>query len=80
MADQRILARRVTAIVATAISIFSLGAKAGDVPPLTDPPTGTYQRGKLVWIDLLTVDLAAARRFYGALFGWTFTDFGDRSG
>jgi len=77
MTDRRLLARRFIGIVATVISVFSLVAMAGDVPPLTDPPTGTYQRGKLVWIDLLTVDLPAARRFYGALFGWTFTDFGD---
>ncbi len=70
------------------IAIFSLGAMAGasagagasDVPPLTDPPTGTWQRGKLVWIDLVTVDLPAARRFYGALFGWTFTDSGTGRG
>ena len=28
--------------------------------------------GKVVWNDLVTDDLAAARRFYGGLFGWTF--------
>jgi len=28
--------------------------------------------GKLVWHDLITDDLEAARRFYGDLFGWTF--------
>ena len=28
--------------------------------------------GKLVWYDLITDDAAAARRFYGGLFGWTF--------
>jgi predicted enzyme related to lactoylglutathione lyase len=30
--------------------------------------------GKVVWNDLITDDAAAARRFYGALFGWTFED------
>ena len=84
MTDRRPLARRFTgmiaAVTALAIALLSLGATAADVPPLADPPTGTWQRGKLVWIDLLTVDLPAARRFYSALFGWTFTDFGDRSG
>jgi predicted enzyme related to lactoylglutathione lyase len=28
--------------------------------------------GKVVWSDLVTDDLAAARRFYGELLGWTF--------
>jgi predicted enzyme related to lactoylglutathione lyase len=28
--------------------------------------------GKVVWNDLVTDDLEAARRFYGELFGWTF--------
>jgi len=76
MTDRRPPPRRFTTMVAAVIAVVSLGAMAADVPPLTDPPTGTYQRGKLVWIDLLTVDLPAARRFYGALFGWTFEDFG----
>jgi uncharacterized protein len=30
--------------------------------------------GKVVWNDLITDDLDAARRFYGELFGWTFED------
>ena len=30
--------------------------------------------GKVVWNDLITEDLDAARRFYGELFGWTFED------
>lgn len=28
--------------------------------------------GKIVWNDLITEDIDAARRFYGELFGWTF--------
>ena len=30
--------------------------------------------GKVIWNDLITEDLAAATRFYGELFGWTFED------
>lgn len=80
MTDRRTLARRFMALAAAAISAYSMLAIASDVPPLTNPSTGTYQRGKLVWIDLLTVDLPAARRFYGALFGWTFADPGEGPG
>lgn len=36
--------------------------------------------GKMVWNDLITDDLDAARAFYGALFGWTFEDAGQRHG
>jgi predicted enzyme related to lactoylglutathione lyase len=30
--------------------------------------------GKLIWAELVTPDLAAAKHFYGGLFGWTFDD------
>lgn len=30
--------------------------------------------GKLIWHDLVTEDLDAARHFYGGLFGWTFEE------
>jgi predicted enzyme related to lactoylglutathione lyase len=38
--------------------------------PLSEEPL----TGKFVWHDLMTDDIAAARRFYGGLFGWTFRD------
>lgn len=42
------------------------------VPPVTPHSTGEQHVGKWVWFDLLTHDAAAAERFYGELFGWTF--------
>jgi hypothetical protein len=36
--------------------------------------------GKFVWHDLVTEDIDAARRFYGALFGWTFEPAPRRDG
>jgi uncharacterized protein len=45
-------------------SVAAAQAQGAPVPP--DPP------GKFVWFDLLTDDAAAARNFYGALFGWQF--------
>lgn len=44
------------------------------LPPLNDPPVDTRLPGKFVWTDLVSPDLAAARRFYGELFGWSFVD------
>jgi uncharacterized protein len=44
-----------------------------EVPPLMEPPAGEHP-GKLIWAELVTPDLAAAERFYGGIFGWTFHD------
>jgi predicted enzyme related to lactoylglutathione lyase len=45
-----------------------------ELPPLVQPASGEHHPGKVVWTDLVTSDLAGAKRFYGELFGWTFTD------
>lgn len=50
---------------------------AAGVPPVTDQPTGVHQPGKLVWADLLTDDVEAAKTFYGAVFGWEFRSSDD---
>jgi predicted enzyme related to lactoylglutathione lyase len=44
------------------------------IPPVTAEPTEFALPGKFVWIDLVTQDVAAAKRFYGDLFSWTFRD------
>jgi predicted enzyme related to lactoylglutathione lyase len=31
-----------------------------------------HHPGKIIWADLVTPDMAAAQRFYGGMFGWTF--------
>lgn len=50
------------------------------LPPLTQPDSGEHHVGKVIWADLVTPDLDAAKRFYGTLFGWTFRDVpGDRN-
>jgi predicted enzyme related to lactoylglutathione lyase len=65
---------RVYAPAAALILIMQTAVAA--LPPITETPTGEYRRGKFVWIDLVTTDVEAARRFYGGLFGWTFADLG----
>jgi predicted enzyme related to lactoylglutathione lyase len=42
------------------------------LPALNSPPSGEHHAGKIVWLDLVTPNLAAAEKFYGTLFGWTF--------
>ncbi len=33
-----------------------------------------YEPGQFSWVDLMTRDTAAAKSFYGELFGWTSED------
>jgi predicted enzyme related to lactoylglutathione lyase len=44
------------------------------LPPLIQPASGEHHEGKVIWADLVTPDVAAAKRFYGELLGWTFND------
>ena len=47
------------------------------VPPLVEPATQEHHVGKIVFVELVTPDLAAAKQFYQGLFGWTFRDVED---
>jgi predicted enzyme related to lactoylglutathione lyase len=46
------------------------------VPPLSNTGSGRLP-GKFVWADLVTDDVAGARKFYGHLFDWSFENAGD---
>ncbi|WP_354642151.1 VOC family protein [Kitasatospora camelliae] len=39
-----------------------------------------FVEGAPCWVDVTVPDLAAGRRFYGELFGWTFKDSGEEYG
>jgi uncharacterized protein len=41
---------------------------------------GRYAEGEPCWAEVTAADIGAAKRFYGAVFGWTFVDTGDRYG
>jgi uncharacterized protein len=45
-----------------------------ELPPLVQSAKAEHHPGKIIWADLVTTDLPGAKRFYGALFNWTFTD------
>jgi uncharacterized protein len=61
-------------LVAGAAIAYRADVAGFDLPPLTDPPVQEHHEGKVIWAELVTPDLAAAKRFYGGLFGWTFED------
>lgn len=44
------------------------------VPPVLSPPSTEHHPGKFVFATLVTPDMAAAKNFYGSLFGWRFQD------
>lgn len=50
----------------------SRARSAPELPSLNTPASSEHHVGKMVWADLVTPDIAAAERFYGTLFGWTF--------
>jgi predicted enzyme related to lactoylglutathione lyase len=60
------------ALILSVMYMPSLRAASFELPPLNAPATTEHHVGKVVWADLVTPDLAAAERFYGGLFGWTF--------
>ncbi len=70
-------------LAATTLSLILLGATAPVAaqawPPIADSATVPSVSGRWVWADLLTQDVAAARSFYGRVFGWTFESHGETS-
>lgn len=61
---------RCLAAAALLVSVTGVALGAPSFPPIGVP--GQYHPGKFIWFDLVTDDLAAARKFYGAVFGWQF--------
>ena len=56
-----------------------LAAAPTRLPPIVQPASQEHHVGKVIWVDLVTPDLAAAEHFYGGLFGWTFKDIHTRT-
>jgi predicted enzyme related to lactoylglutathione lyase len=44
------------------------------LPALVEPASQEHHIGKVIFVELVTPDLAAAKQFYAGLFGWTFRD------
>jgi len=44
------------------------------LPAIIEPASQEHHVGKLIFVELVTPDLASAKRFYAGLFGWTFRD------
>ncbi len=44
------------------------------LPAIVEPASQEHHVGKIIFVELVTPDLAAAKLFYAGLFGWTFHD------
>jgi predicted enzyme related to lactoylglutathione lyase len=47
------------------------------LPALVEPANQDHHVGKVIFLDLVTPDIAAAKQFYAGLFGWQFRDSQD---
>lgn len=45
-----------------------------ELPAITDPASNEHHPGKVIFLELVTPDVAGAKQFYGRLLGWTFRD------
>jgi uncharacterized protein len=64
-------------LLAAILSVASAGpimAAPLQLPALVEPASQEHHVGKVILVELVTPDLAAAKQFYGGLFGWTFRD------
>ena len=67
----------VRAVGPAVVLLGVLGVAGAQRPAAQSPPT---EPGRFLWHDLMSRDVAAAKRFYGSLLGWRFEDTrrGDR--
>jgi len=56
--------------------ILQFGCARLELTPITQSPSGIHNQGQVLWHDLITDDIQAARSFYGDLLGWTFEENG----
>ena len=75
---RRYVARLWIAFMGVSGMITAATAAPLELPPLVQPASTEHYAGKVIWLDLVTPDLAGAKRFYGELFGWKFQDVSKR--
>jgi predicted enzyme related to lactoylglutathione lyase len=66
-----------TVLIAAVFCCFAASlamAAPTQLQALVDPPSQEHHAGKVVFVELVTPDLAAAKTFYAGLFGWSFRD------
>jgi uncharacterized protein len=73
------LSHGLCAVLLYATCVATVMAAPFELPPLVQPASTEHHVGKVIWVELVTPDLAGAKQFYSGLFGWTFRDIhGDK--
>jgi predicted enzyme related to lactoylglutathione lyase len=62
------------AALVTAGGLAPAVVAAAPLTPLVEPASQEHHVGKVIFVELVTPDLVAAKKFYAGLFGWTFRD------
>ena len=68
------LSHGLCAVLLYATGVATVMAAPFELPPLVQPANAEHHVGKVIWVELVTPDIAVAKQFYSGLFGWTFRD------
>ena len=64
--------RLAIAVLCCLLTPAAFAALPFQLPPIGVPGTVERHPGKIIWLDLVTPDLAGAEHFYSGMFSWTF--------
>ncbi|MGO9378102.1 MAG: VOC family protein [Dissulfurispiraceae bacterium] len=71
---ENILRQGLLAILLGVVCAVPVMAAPIQLPAICEPASQEHHVGKLILVELVTPNLAAAKQFYAGLFGWTFSD------
>jgi len=60
-------------LLVTTCAVSAMAASI-QLPAIVEPASQEHHIGKVIFIELVTPNLSAAKQFYAGLFGWTFRD------
>ena len=68
------LRRGLLAVLLGVVCAVPVMAAPIQLPAIVEPASQEHHVGKVIFVELVTPDLSAAKKFYAGLFGWTFRD------
>jgi predicted enzyme related to lactoylglutathione lyase len=63
---------RILAPILALLAAVPAVAASLELPAIVEPASNEHHVGKVILLELVTPNLAAAKQFYGGLFGWNF--------
>ncbi len=71
---RHIIREGLLAVLLGVVGVAPVMASPSELPAIVEPASQEHHVGKVILVELVTPDLAAAKQFYAGLFGWTFSD------